>query len=386
MRNETGVNPADAVALPVISSEWEKDIPYTFGSIVIVIEHLAGDKRIKCVGDGIIIKNEFPCAYGRILGTTDLHAEEIDCYIAFHPELDGNVFVIDQINPATGLFDEHKVMLGFRDINEVFHTYSMVFSDESGPLRVGNITTFTPAAFNEWIDSEGSALRPASTFIHDDVTVTKGRGIAIAPNPGMNTGAKRDEVGGVQVELADLSKGPRLKTVIKDEGCFEYHMHLYGPLKMDVWSNPIDVFCRVLNNATDKDVMHIHIACPGGSVILMGRMLSSIDRTAAKVIVYAEGMVASAATGVWCAGHERHIAKGATFMQHMSSQGLCGKTTDIQSKAAFSMAYIQKRLDRMQATGLFTEDEIRDMVEKSADIYVSGRDAIARVGAVSHKA
>lgn len=367
--------------LPPFDDDWRKNIPYSFGDLAIVIEYLAGDTRTKVVGGGMVLEGTMPAAYGYILRTTDLHGEEIDMYLAPMATADATVYVIDQVDPASGLFDEHKVMLGFSSPEEAQHLYVSVFGDGSGQDRLGAITQFTSAAFVEWLTKDGATLRPASFYKADGVSSQEVSGIVVdhrRPN-----GSERDEAGGVAVELTDLSNGPTIKTISKEEGCFDYHLNLYTALDIAKWSNVVDTFCRILDLADERDTMHIHIASPGGAVLLMGRIISAINRTKAKIVTHAEGCVASAACAIWAAGHERHIMPGAYFMQHMSSQLLLGKTTDIAAKSIFTMKYIEERLQELVDIGLFVREEIIDMVEKSSDIYLSGREAIARVGQVS---
>jgi hypothetical protein len=68
----------------------------------------------------------------------------------------------------------------------------------------------------------------------------------------------------------------------------------------------------------------------------------------------------------------------------MSSQVLGGKTTDIQAKSLFCMNYIQTMLERLVQIGLFTAEDVADMSEKSSEVFISGRLAIERIGAISH--
>jgi ATP-dependent protease ClpP protease subunit len=380
MRTDANVTP---VPLPQHEGDWFKDVSYQFGALTLVIEYLAGEIRTK-TRRGMVIKNEFPVAYGRILNTTDLHGEEIDFYLASMPSEEGEIYVIDQIDPATGLFDEHKVMLGFSSIPETIHVYTSVFGDGSGNKRIGAITTFTADSFNAWIHADGSALVPASSAKAPGVIPQRVNGIQPPMFHGQGMTAPRDEVGGIIVQLTDMSDGPKIQTQALAPDAFAYHLYFFSALTHDVWSNPMDVFCRILDRASERDVVYIHVASPGGSVILMGRVISAINRTKAKVITIAEGCVASAATAIWAAGHERQIRPGAYFMQHMSSQLLAGKTTDIQAKSGFCVDYITKRLDALVKIGLFTEEEKDDMITKSSDVYISGREAIARMGEISH--
>lgn len=371
----------NVVPLSPFDSEWAKDVAYSFADLVIKIEYLAGDVRTKVTGSGLVMAGMMPAAYGYILRTTDAHGEEIDMYLAPMASADALVYVIDQVDPDTGAFDEHKVMFGFSSMEEAAHTYCSVFGDGTGQDRLGAITIFSKEDFITWLSTDGAALRPASFYKADGVISKAGSGVTVGKRPCQEK--PRDEAGGVIVELTDFKEGPKIKIVSNDAGSFEYHLYLYSALKVETWSNVIDTLCRVLDLATDKDMVHIHIASPGGYVSLMGRVISAINRTKAKVITYAEGCVASAATAIWASGHERHICPGAYFMQHMSSQLLLGKTTDIAAKSVFAVKYIETRLNHLVDIGLFTQEEINDMVDKSADVYISGREAVNRVGKIS---
>jgi ATP-dependent protease ClpP protease subunit len=327
-----------------------------------------------------------PTAYGYILKTTDCHGEEIDMYLASMPDDNAPVFVIDQVCPHTGCFDEHKVMLGFSTIEEAIATYETVFSDGSGGKRLGDIVTFPGETIFDWIGEEGYSIKPASATCVKEAEVMTVAGINTPPPNPKAQPKPVDATGGVIVTLPDLSKGPTIKTCVAEDGCIHYSVYLYSALCTDVWSNLVDAFCRTLDLATDGQVMHVYIASPGGSVFLMGRMISAIKSTKARVITYAQGCVASAATTVWVAGHERHILPGAYFMQHMSSQLMSDKSSVIAAKSVFCVEYISKQLEDAVNIGLFTPDEVDDMITKSSDIYISGREAISRVGQISGSA
>jgi ATP-dependent protease ClpP protease subunit len=382
MRDRT-VDVDNAVPLPEFDMEWEKGVPYRFGDLVIVIEHLAGETRTK-QSSGYTVSTTFPVAYGCILRTTDAHGDEIDMYLASMATPGGNVFVIDQVNLGTGTFDEHKIMLGFSSPEEAAHLYCSVFADNSGSQRLGAITTFTDESLAAWLVEDGSALKPASESPSEGRIPMSVSGIRKSQNPGQGQPLRRDETGGVVIDLPNLSAGPKIVTKPNGPDSFDYHIYLTCAFTMDTWSGLVDIFCRKARLATERDTFHFHIASPGGSVLLMGRVISAINITKAKVITYAEGSVASAALAIWSSGHERHIAPGAYFMQHMSSQLLGGKTTDIAAKAIFAVNYIETRLQRLVESGLFTKEEVNDMVEKSADIFNSGRTTADRVGVVSH--
>lgn len=367
------------IPLPELQYEWQKNTPYLFNNLTIIIEYLSGDTRTKVKDTGAVVTNVMPVAYGEILYTTDQHGEKIDVYIANHPHRSAPIYVIDQINPFNKQFDEHKVMLGFSSVEEVVMTYNEVFTDGSGPSRMGAITTFDDASFSTWLTFAGSSLQPACKYKVDGITNITFCDIQNPPRQNPPAPKPIDEAGGVVINLPNEINGPQLHTCSTEQGCFEYHFNLYSALDMKKWSNAVDTLCRTLDCATDKDIFHIHIASPGGSVILMGRIISAFKKTKAKVITYAEGEVASAATTIWANGHERYILKGSYFMQHMSSQLLQGRTTDISAKSTFCLNYISHQLEDLVKIDLFTPDEVSEMIEMSADVYVSGREASSRV-------
>ena len=370
--------------LPEDASEWQIEVPYLFMGIPIVIEYLGGDTRTKVTPTGMTVTSVMPVAYGRILKTNDIHGEEIDFYLSENPDPFSHVFVIDQINPVNGVFDEHKVMFGFDSQEEAVATYLSVFSDMSGDKRIGAVSSLSIDDFVTWVTTEGECLKP----IHDttlDLGIEKcpmcGFGRAI--NPAQLKTPERDAAGGVVVSLPDLSQGPIFSVKASGPGVYSYHLYLSSPLITQNWSNVVDRFCRALDMASDEDTVHIEISGHGGSVFLMGRMISAMERTKAKVYTYAKGAVASAAVTVWAYGHERHILPGAFFMQHMSSQILAGKTPDIVAKSTFCINYIRKMLIELVHIGLFTQDEVDNMIDGSEDIYISGREAVSRIGRVT---
>lgn len=371
-------------ALPEFEGEWQKEVSYLVDGLTIVIEYLAGDIRTKVRGDGVKVSGVMPCAYGRILGTTDRHGEEVDFYLSSESDESNAIYVIDQINLETNGFDEHKVMIGFASQEDAVSTYLEVFSDKLGGRRLGAITTFPKDVFLSWIFGEGNVHQPASKFAAEGVVSKVIAGIALPRSISGHGQNFIDEAGGVLIPLPDVSQGPKILVSANDDGGNVYTMHLFSVITTDVWTNTFDRVVRTLDLASERDVLKIYIASPGGSVFLMGRLVSAIKRTKAKVITYAQGSVASAATAIWAEGHERHILPGAFFMQHMSSQFMQGKTTQIAAKTEFCMKYIAGQLKRLEQIGLFTAKEIDDMIYKSADIFISGRDAISRVGKISN--
>ena len=113
------------------------------------VENEKGSVRSKKTPDGETAwEVTMPAHYGRILGTTGADGDHVDFYMG-DDEASDKVFVVDQIDPETGRFDEHKVMLGFATNAEARKAYQAGFSDGSGASRMGAITPVKVADFIE---------------------------------------------------------------------------------------------------------------------------------------------------------------------------------------------------------------------------------------------
>jgi DNA-directed RNA polymerase beta subunit/DNA-directed RNA polymerase beta' subunit len=121
------------------------------------IENPKGSYRSGTTPDGVKWRNMLACDYGDIRGTEGTDGDPVDIYLSDHPEK-GAVFVIDQIDPKTKKFDEHKVMYGFDSVEDAKKTYLACYQKGWGGL--GWITPVTKAEFRKWIDSSGRKTKP----------------------------------------------------------------------------------------------------------------------------------------------------------------------------------------------------------------------------------
>jgi len=78
----------------------------------IVIEHHRGSIRSGIDRKGKKWKMEMKHHYGYFKNTKGADGKEIDVYVGRHLH-SPHVFIITQLNPFNGKFDEHKVMIGF---------------------------------------------------------------------------------------------------------------------------------------------------------------------------------------------------------------------------------------------------------------------------------
>jgi len=135
-----------------------------FGGLAIALENRKGHWRHGVDTDGKQWRAKLPADYGYIKRTTGADGDHVDCYVG--PHKDSHVaFVVDQYDPKTKKFDEHKCFLGFRNEDEAQSTYDAGFSDGSGPRRRGQVHTMSLRRFKEWLDG-GDTESPMSGRMH----------------------------------------------------------------------------------------------------------------------------------------------------------------------------------------------------------------------------
>jgi len=97
--------------------------------------------------------------YGYIRKSEDLDGDHVDVFLGPNPEAE-LVYVVDQIDPATKKFDEHKCLLGFLTLSSAKDAYKANYQKTWKGL--GKITPVTMQQFKEWL-KDGSQKRPIST-------------------------------------------------------------------------------------------------------------------------------------------------------------------------------------------------------------------------------
>ncbi len=114
------------------------------------IETARGQERRGVGPEGDEWSVTLPADYGYIKRTEGADGDQVDVYMGPNPESDA-VFVVDQIDPETGEFDEHKVMLGFADRQAASNAYGGAFSDGSAEARAGAVTEMSADEFKTWL-------------------------------------------------------------------------------------------------------------------------------------------------------------------------------------------------------------------------------------------
>ncbi len=146
----------------------------------ISIENPEGSERRGTSADGTSWANRMAGHYGYIRRTQGADGDQVDVFVrpGTAPDFSGPVFVIDQVNPAGGQFDEAKVMLGYDTREEAERAYRESYTPDWRGM--GKITQMDVPTFKRWID-EGDTTKPASesglgTLVAEpDITAKGGR-------------------------------------------------------------------------------------------------------------------------------------------------------------------------------------------------------------------
>lgn len=134
-----------------------------FQGLELSIENPRGSVRSGTDRAGKKWKRTLKSHYGYIRGTVGRDKDHIDVFIGKHPTSD-RVYVINQNDPQSGKFDEHKVMLGYRTQEEAKAAYLENY--EKGWKGLGSITAMTMPEFKQWLAS-GKTKQPVTQDIHE---------------------------------------------------------------------------------------------------------------------------------------------------------------------------------------------------------------------------
>ena len=130
----------------------------TWNGLDLTVETEAGMARRGTGADGQPWSVTLTSPYGYIKGTKGRDGEQVDVYLGPQPQ-SPHVFIVDQIDPATGRFDEHKALVGFPDEASARAAYAQAFSDNSAESRLGALQSLTVEGFKDWL-KKGARRQP----------------------------------------------------------------------------------------------------------------------------------------------------------------------------------------------------------------------------------
>ncbi len=135
------------------------------GTFNVTIENPKGSIRSGVDANGEKWETEMQNTYGYIRGTEGVDGDHIDVFLS--NDIDSwngrKVFVIDQYNPD-GTFDEHKVMLGFNDIDDADSAYLSNYSAGWEKNRKIVIRPCNTEDFEKWISSSHRKTKPFAEY------------------------------------------------------------------------------------------------------------------------------------------------------------------------------------------------------------------------------
>lgn len=160
------------------------------GGLDISIENPQGSVRRGVDEDGKAWENELQHHYGYVRGTIGNDGDHVDAFIKPGTPEDyaGPVFVVDQRNPKTGAFDEHKVLLGFDSPEEAEDAYRSNYAPDWDGL--GYLSGMDMPAFQSWIKN-GNHKQPFSAGFKETRSAQPDLAVppAVAAGPGVPGGA-----------------------------------------------------------------------------------------------------------------------------------------------------------------------------------------------------
>jgi hypothetical protein len=130
-----------------------------YAGLDISIENEPGSIRRGTDASGKPWQVEMPAAYGYVKKTVGSDGDQVDVYLG--PSHSDRVYVVDQIDPTTKAYDEHKALLGFGSREEAIAAYEKGFSDGKGAQRIGAVTEMPMFGFKSWLKT-GDTTQPLS--------------------------------------------------------------------------------------------------------------------------------------------------------------------------------------------------------------------------------
>ncbi len=144
---------------------------YSLHGLPLSIENPKGSLRKGVDEHGKPWESEMQAHYGYVKGTEGADGDQVDVFLgdqATNPQL--SVYVVDQVDPKTGKFDEHKVMIGYPDEQSAREGYLANYDE--GWQGIGGITQMPIGEFKTWVASK-RAKKPVSALPEVDNKAAK---------------------------------------------------------------------------------------------------------------------------------------------------------------------------------------------------------------------
>lgn len=320
---ETDVNPTEGQKE---AGNYKKG-HVTVDGLDVTIEQPKGSVRRGKDADGKEWESEMHNTYGYIKGTEGVDGDHIDIFLSDNPA-SGHVFVVDQVNPKTGEFDEHKVMYGFDSAEEAKQAYLSNY--EKGWKGLGDITEVTKEKFKKWVDSSKRKTKPFAEYRN-----VKGTSDV---NEAATASQRTERTGGKQAE----QKSPSGNRLVTDERADEIRKRLRAKLLGQV---NMGIDPEILALGTELAVYHI-------------------EKGARKFVDYAKAMIEY--MGEEVRPYLKAFYNGARDLPEMEE--LANEMSSYDDVHAFNVAVIGKEGEEVKPTVFDTAEQIskETTVERNA--------------------
>jgi N12 class adenine-specific DNA methylase len=181
LANEAATSPTND--LPEPSHAQKEANNYKLGRVEhsgfsIGIENPKGSIRSGKGRGGKGWSNKINHHYGDITGTKGADGDALDVFVNPGTNTSDNVYVIDQVDPVTKIFDEHKVMFGFDSKESAEKAYlSNYDKDWQG---VGAISEVALDTFKGWVE-KGNTIQSYDKSLRQDRNSGKARSTSTPP-------------------------------------------------------------------------------------------------------------------------------------------------------------------------------------------------------------
>lgn len=302
-----------------------------WNGLEISIETAAGGIREGTDATGQPWRAQMPVDYGYFKRTeSNEKGQQADVFIGPMPEGNAQVFVLDQYEPTTGKFDEHKVFIGFPS-REAAEAAYLMSHDQNGRARIGGWSELNPKELKAWLRG-GNMRKPLAPR---PTAPQAGRGIPGQPQP---------------LQITDQAFADD-EMAAQD---FEYVSRLAGALREDGW----DIHSEVMELGFMRDA--VEAFRESGDI---GIAVEIAERN-----LWAIGLAPAGESDVepTQAVADELQAAGAP-VEAMPPQVIEAAAQAVQTGAAADEAFEQAALDYVRALGIVTEEELAAIYEEASD-------------------
>ena len=182
-----------------------------------------------------------------------------------------------------------------------------------------------------------------------------------------------------QEDYAEMISGsplciPEATMKIVSDPIVIYDFPITGTIgEVDKYRNLFDV----LHNATEQDVVFLHITTPGGSLHTAQKICAEIGSASCSVVGIVVGECASAGTLIALACDELSIDPDSSWLFHTMSYGTDGMAPHIEAHVEHSKGIITRLCER-HYKGILTEQEVKDLL-RGDQIWMFGDEVKERV-------